>query len=466
MAFVVNFGKSDKRINSTEIPEVSESATCVLKSGTSVENPTFILQGVSPFDWNVAYCETFGRYYFINNVTYVESTYEISCTCDYLASYKDEILNNTAYVERIGTFSERNPFIIDTILPTSCKPNIMTASAALATDQTGCIIICTAGKSGNGFIVLTVANFNRLCSYLYTAEYTTGLNDFLQNPDGVAKEVARPQDYLLSATWIPFAPPGGTPVNVVLGYVDTGIPGWQIATNNTFSKSVSLAVPRTEQMADAKYPFLRFAPYAHYMLQVPFYGTIPLNPNLIGDTLLINYTIDISGGCDISIFSGATLVASLNGNCGVPVGYSARQTNIIGTSQVELASAVQFSDSAQKSFSSAASVDAIGAASNFINATAAIGSGIMSGLQASVPRVSNSGGSGSIYVNNLVYLVCEYYQLVETNLFYQGYPCCKFKTLNSISGFVKCKNANIKCNATADGTAAIINYLNGGMFIE
>ena len=265
---------------------------------------------------------------------------------------------------------------------------------------------------------------------------------------------------------VTFFSPGGTPVNVVLGYVNTGIPGWQLATNNTFSKSVSIAVPRTEQMADANYPFLRFSPYAHYMLQVPFYGTIPLNPNLIGDTLLINYTIDISGGCDISIFSGATLLASLNGNCGVPVGYSARQTNIIGTSQVELASAMQFSDSIQKSFSSAVEVDAIGAASNFINATAAIGSGIMSGLQASVPRVTNSGGSGSIYVNNLVYLVCEYYPLIETNLFYQGYPCCKFKTLNTISGFVKCKNANIKCNATADGTAAIINYLNGGMFIE
>ena len=209
MSITVNFGKSDKRINSTKIPSFSESAACVLKSGTSVENPTFILQSVSPFDWNVAYCATFGRYYFVNDVTYVESTYEISCTCDYLASYKDEILSNTAYVERIGTFSERNPFIIDTVLPTSCKPDIMAASAALATDQTGCIIICTAGKSGNGFIVLTVANFNRLCSYLYTAEYTTGLNDFLQNPDGVAKEVAHPQDYLLSATWMPFSPPGG-----------------------------------------------------------------------------------------------------------------------------------------------------------------------------------------------------------------------------------------------------------------
>lgn len=38
MAFEVKFGKSDKRINSTKIPELTESATCVLKSGTSVEN--------------------------------------------------------------------------------------------------------------------------------------------------------------------------------------------------------------------------------------------------------------------------------------------------------------------------------------------------------------------------------------------------------------------------------------------
>lgn len=87
----------------------------MLKQGTSVEKPTFILQGVSPFDWNVAYCETFGRYYFINDVTYVESTYEISCTCDYLASYRDAILANTAYVTRSASlFDEELP---DTLFP-------------------------------------------------------------------------------------------------------------------------------------------------------------------------------------------------------------------------------------------------------------------------------------------------------------------------------------------------------------
>lgn len=465
MAFEVKFGKSDKRINSTKIPTLAEGVQCVLKSGTSVENPTFILQNVAPFDWNVAYCETFGRYYFVNDVTYVESTYEISCTCDYLASYKDEILSNTAYVER-GSLTIRNPFIIDTMLPTLCKPTVKVASSTLAVDSSGCVVICTAGKSGNGFTILTVANFNRLCSYLYTAEYTTGLNDFLQNPEGVAKEVARPQDYLLSAIWLPFQSPGGTPVNVTLGYVDTGIPGWQVSTKDTFSKSVSVTIPKPDKSGDTEFPYLKYAPFAHYTLQVPFYGTIPLNPNLLADTLLINYTIDINGGCDISILSGSTLVTSLNGNCGIPVGFSARQTNIIGTSQVQLASAMSFADSVGKSVESAMEVNPVGAASNFLNATAAITSGIMSGLETAVPRVSSSGGSGSIYVNNLVYLIGEFYTQVETNLLYQGYPCCKVKTLSELSGFIKCRNANIKCNATANGTAIIINFLNGGMFIE
>lgn len=122
MAFEVKFGKSDKRINSTKTPTLSETATCVLKSGTSVENPTFILQGVSPFDWNVAYCETFGRYYFINDVTYVESTYEISCTCDYLASYKDEILSNSMYVTRSSSLYDKE--LSDTLFPTSSSTTI------------------------------------------------------------------------------------------------------------------------------------------------------------------------------------------------------------------------------------------------------------------------------------------------------------------------------------------------------
>lgn len=125
MAFEVKFGKSDKRINSTKIPTLSDTVSCVLKQGTSVEKPTFILQAVSPFDWNVAYCETFGRYYFINDVTYVESTYEISCTCDYLASYRDEILANTAYVTRSSSLFDEE--LSDTLFPTSASTTIQQA---------------------------------------------------------------------------------------------------------------------------------------------------------------------------------------------------------------------------------------------------------------------------------------------------------------------------------------------------
>lgn len=171
MAFEVKFGKSDKRINSTKIPTLSDTVSCVLKQGTSVEKPTFILQAVSPFDWNVAYCETFGRYYFVNDVTYVESTYEISCTCDYLASYKSEILNNSMYVTRSSNVTNFNRYLIDTMFPTTTQPTISQSTATLPTSKTGSILCCIIGNGENSFLSLHPATFKAVTKYLYSNDY-------------------------------------------------------------------------------------------------------------------------------------------------------------------------------------------------------------------------------------------------------------------------------------------------------
>ena len=179
MAFEVKFGKSDKRINSTKIPTLTESATCVLKSGTSVEKPTFILQGVAPFEWNVAYCATFGRYYFVNDVTYVESTYEISCACDYLASYKDEILSNSMYVTRSSNVTNFNRYLIDTMFPTTAQPTISQSTATLPTSTVGSILCCIIGNGENSFLSLHPATFKAVTKDLYSPAYLKALNTIL-----------------------------------------------------------------------------------------------------------------------------------------------------------------------------------------------------------------------------------------------------------------------------------------------
>lgn len=344
------------------------------------------------------------------------------------------------------------------MIPSAVNATVLSASTTVATSEVGSIIICTAGKSGNGFIWVTPSNFNALCSYLYTKSYTDGLWDFLDNPDEVAKEVARPQDYLISATWIPFSIRGGTPTSISLGYVNTGISGYQISNGALLAVSASVTTPRTQE--SATYPYQNYAPYASYDLHVPFYGNIPLDPRQVSTNVLLNYTVDVTGACEIAVISGGVLLATLNGNCGVNVGWSARQTNIIGTTQTQV-NALASNVSSVISGMESPSLGSI--AKNAINAGTAIANGLLSSLQTAVPTVTNSGGSGSMYVNNLVTLVAKYMPITAMPF---GYPCCKSLTLSSCSGFTKTANASLQTTACDSGKHYINSMFDRGVYIE
>lgn len=445
MAFEVKFGKSDKRVNSTKTPTLSETATCVLKSGTSVEKPTFILQGVSPFDWNVAYCATFGRYYFINDVTYVESTYEISCTCDYLASYKDEILNNTLYVTRSSNVSNFNRYLIDNMFPTTAQPTISQSTATLPTSTTGSILCCIIGNGDNSFLSLHPATFKAVTKYLYSPDYLKGLNTILETPSDVQKEIVRPQDYLQSATWIPFTVESGPPTQIVLGYVSTDYSGRDVGTGEVFTHSISLAVPHHSE--GEVYKYMLFEPFTQYVLTLPFIGTMRLSSKELSniDALSIKYSVDINGAIFVTVKAGSVLLFTATGNCGAPVSYSSRSTNVIGT----ISSAIN----ATFSF----------ATHNILGGVSAIESGVSS----IAPTVETSGGTGGTMVgSNVIALRAIFANQPNRDYEHFGYPVCKKISLSGLSGFLQCENADVMCSATETGKEIINNFLNGGMFIE
>lgn len=445
MAFEVKFGKSDKRINSTKKTTLSESAACVLKSGTSVEKPTFILQGVSPFDWNVAYCETFGRYYFINDVTYIESTYEISCTCDYLASYKDEILSNSMYVTRSSNVANFNRYLIDTMFPTTSQPTISQSTATLPTSTTGSILCCIIGNGENSFLSLHPATFKAVTKYLYSPDYLKGLNTILETPSNVQKEIARPQDYLQSATWIPFNVSDGTPTQIVLGYVATDYSGRDVGTGEVFTHSISLAVPHHSE--GETYNYMLFEPFTQYVLTLPFIGTIRLSSKELSniDAISIKYSVDINGAIFVTVEAGSVLLFTATGNCGAPVSYSSRSTNVIGTVSSAINASFSF------------------ATHNILGGVSAIESGISS----IAPTVETSGGSGGTMVgSNVIALRAIFANQPNRDYEHFGYPVCKKISLAGLSGFLQCENADVMCSATENGKAIINNFLNGGMFIE
>lgn len=68
--------------------------TGTLRGESSVINPSFLIEYSNPSDYNYCYIPSFGRYYFITNITSIRNNiWRIDCSVDVLMSFRNEILN-------------------------------------------------------------------------------------------------------------------------------------------------------------------------------------------------------------------------------------------------------------------------------------------------------------------------------------------------------------------------------------
>ena len=91
-----------KRKNSTKRPkEQGTTVSCLLKSNTTFQNPTFKLKLSLENALQYNYMKWSDHYYFIDSVTSLNNEMiEISASEDVLATYREEIGNYTCFVER------------------------------------------------------------------------------------------------------------------------------------------------------------------------------------------------------------------------------------------------------------------------------------------------------------------------------------------------------------------------------
>lgn len=138
--------------------DTSVTMNGTLRSGTSLVNPTILVQSGTTFMWNYAYIPAFNRYYFITDVQAVSFTmYEISMRCDVLMTYREGILAQTTRVLR--SQNKHNWDYTDTLIPTKGKTNISIISATLDYGTWKPLKDYPLGTNdGDGFIQLRVAS--------------------------------------------------------------------------------------------------------------------------------------------------------------------------------------------------------------------------------------------------------------------------------------------------------------------
>lgn len=124
---------SNNVINKTLENEIEKDIT--LKDRVNIMNPIIRLKDSTPIDNNYCYIPNFNRYYFIEEVIFVnKEIQEIYLSCDVLETYKDDILNSESIISKseqdnnlsMGRLSKENA-VIDIYKgePVNYKDNII-----------------------------------------------------------------------------------------------------------------------------------------------------------------------------------------------------------------------------------------------------------------------------------------------------------------------------------------------------
>lgn len=438
-----------KRKNSTKRPTgQGTEVPCLLKSATTFQSPTFILQRPMNDMLQFNYAKWADHYYFIDSTTSINAGQtEISCTEDVLATYKNEIGNYTCFIERSinqTTLANDTMYIPtnDWVLSTrnvSHKEKIMTSTYSQQ------YIIRVVSRTGVASYYINGDQLNNLLDYMYTESNFTDVIT-----DAITKLMFDPFKYIVDLKWIPFVESAFKNNNneaIQLGFWDSGVMAKRIDEDTVvnFSYSFSFNNP-LYAITDFRY----YTPsFSNYFIKLPFIGVVALNPYKIDESVNALYQFDATSGlCNVFLQSKKVVFASYQFQLSVPVQIGYATTNIaqLTTSAVSLVGAGLQGNIAQ-----------------------GISSGIEAGRSITAPEVSMLGTIGNIsnILNNQILEFNSYAcTSIDPDGASEGYADGNVRSISGLSGYIKCRNASIEISGFTGDQEAVNNYLNSGFYYE
>lgn len=495
-----------KRVNSTKRPTTATvTLSGTLKEECSIETPVIMIENLNPQvlpGYTYAYIPDFARYYFVAGWTYSPPFWECSLNEDYLASYKTNIGNTTAYIERCS--AAFNGDIIDTrYLTTLAVQNtsiIMNNSYYEAPITSGCFILgiidsdnTTESQTGGSvtYYVLTPAQCRTLMHYLLSDTFLSdnGFPPVQTITQDISQEMAKafihPIDYIVSCTWYPFSVSAFTnasDVQISVGY-------WLINTTIATGKILQAAVLRAtcyglltdHPQAATRGNYLNFSPYTRINIEVPPFGNIPLDTSYRtqGNYIYCGIQIDAITGLAVlhvhfinelpdtsekvdNVLSGP-IAYETSAQFGVPV-----QMNQVNGDYINAASeAVQ----------AVASVDMLGGAIGLMTGgplgaiKGAINKDVVShaanAATSLAPQVRGCGVNGSRLLTKIKpRITLQHIPIVAEDNEEMGKPLYEKRQISTLPGFVKCLEVTVDYPAFDSEKEAILSYLTSGFYWE
>ena len=458
-----------KRKNSTSQPTGGTSATVTLKEGTSIEHPTFLLTGNL---FACTYVEAFGHYYFVEDVKSVRNGLtEISCSMDVLASFKTDIGNYNAYIDRAADSNYYDVMYPDNMVAIKNEEEVLqfvTSSASTFTFA-GLYVLSVLNNLGSGagfttYYLMDIGNMKLLANYL-NQDWGAGAADLL---GFLQANFLHTADSVINCIWVPFSIlslPGGTASETVKIGTDVVVVGGVNCTGSRITGSSSVGhssqkVTFTHLYSD----FRKGAPFTNGKLYIPFYGIVDFNPlDFPNDYIYMEFDCDYATG-DVMCYikdadSSGKTIAIYTYNCAVqcPVGKGGANAEGFATSGLATAASLAL---AVGSSGAAAVAGGFGAAIAGINTLS----------NAVVPTASVRGGQGGRATSYsgtdaFVTLICKH--TADPMLCVcQGRPVMGYQPISNFTGYVKCLNASVPINGMDSERDAVNDFLNNGFYYE
>ena len=511
--FTIRLYNFNKKPNSTAVPVIAGTQyQCTMKTVSSLLSPVIDIAdtkgtGAIPL-FNYAYISDFGRYYFIDDVSWSQGIWSLSMHVDVLASFKEDIENSRQYV--IRSASSSNPYIPDTVYQTYIDTTGSYSEEALANSvqrynsTTGnwenvsyfnrsvsngavCVGIVSGAANGVTHYIMPVSTFQELLQKAFAVVPS----DMTDVSSGLANAIFDPVQYITYCRWFPVLPLSanlGTMVHTV------NIGGYSItftAVDSFCYLMTALGVEKYRFNIDlplhpdaVTYPYTRLSPFSEYSLNFQPFGNIPLDTTKMMDAsrLTVNWSVDFcTGQCILEVRSNAAhsgLIYTETADYGVPMPISALvmdwkaglamsgltwlKSTPLGqqkTTYTDYSQAFTNPDTG-RSYAPAVTIDNTKIIDQMMDVTgAAMGNIVTKG----------SSGSWLSYNAGVPYVYLWYVRQADHDFARYGSPLCENVRLDSLSGFCICSNATVAFSVKypmADEYAAICMYLNSGIYLE
>lgn len=457
-------------VDKTSSMEYVDTLNGVLRSGTTIVNPTISVEIANVPSFNYVYIPIFNRYYFVTDVvSIVNGLWGIGLRCDVLMSFSDKILRQTALIGR-NEF-EYNPDIVDNqrliekemdyeIVDISDSTNkfspidetkflnnfVLTVISLKDNPINRPFVSTTNNKITNPCVPkMTYENAYNRKWILYSEIDVFGLNYLMNNvPSSMKAFFNDPKQYFLSLKVYPFD------VTKWFHHVDYSqlIQFGDITDEHASGKPVRYA--KSLQMGHYTFTrkfndFMDFMPYTSASLYLPYIGFVDVPWNeIVGKEIKIMYSIDFDNGrcvAHINTVEGeqSHTIAIHEGDIGIDVPIGSNNAHERMTQRIMNTLNV----------SSGMIQTTIGVASKGIGTAGGVSRGISTLSSALISEMSSeqihvqrnqklSGNMVSAYSPQSLYLIITRPKPIPIDENYnrmKGRPLGEYKTLSLMEGF-------------------------------